>query len=263
MTLTDLRAPALAVDNLHIAFGGVTAVDGFSLEAECGAITGLIGPNGAGKTTTFNACSGILRPDRGDIQLLGQTVTNFGPARRARLGLGRTFQRMELFASMSVRQNVSMGPDARFGGNSAWRQLRGTTLEKQKVSAATDDAIHVCGIERLADRSIGELSTGQRRLVELARVIAGGFEVLLLDEPCSGLDRSESDAMAELLLRLVAERGTAILLVEHDMEVALAVCSKVFVLDFGKPLFHGTPSEVRRSDVVRRAYLGDELGDAV
>lgn len=257
-----MSTPALVVEDLRVRFGGITAVDGFSLKVEQGAITGLIGPNGAGKTTTFNACSGMLRPAGGEVRLLGQSVTNFTPARRARMGLGRTFQRMELFGSMPVRDNVAMGLDARFGGNNILRQLRGTTLEKEQVAHATQEAIALCGIGHLADHTIGELSTGQRRLVELARVVAGGFEILLLDEPCSGLDRSESDAMADLLVELVARRGIAILLVEHDMGVALRICAELFVLDFGRPLFHGTPHEVRESDEVRRAYLGDDLGGA-
>lgn len=258
-----MSGPSLRVRDLRVAFGGVTAVDGFSFDAEPAQITGLIGPNGAGKTTTFNACSGALRPSGGTIELLGRDVTKVGRSRRARMGLGRTFQRMELFASMSVWENVAMGRDARLGGNRPWSQLRGTASEQAQVAAAADEALDLCGIEGLRDRGVATLSTGQRRLVELARVIAGGFEVLLLDEPCSGLDRTESDHLAELLVRLTDERGVAVLLVEHDMDVALRVCSQVYVLDFGQPLFQGTPEEVRGSEAVRRAYLGDALGEAV
>ncbi len=258
-----MTTPALRVEDLRVTFGGIRAVDGFSLEAHLGQITGLIGPNGAGKTTTFNACSGTIRPAAGRIELLGHDVTRRSPSRRARLGLGRTFQRMELFTSMSVRDNVAMGPDARLGGNRPWSQLRGSASEKTQVADQTDEALALCGIDHLAGRGVAELSTGQRRLVELARVIAGGFEVLLLDEPCSGLDRTESDDLARLLVRLVDERDLAVLLVEHDMDVALRICRQLFVLDFGKPLFAGTPKQVRDSELVRRAYLGDELGEAV
>jgi ABC-type branched-subunit amino acid transport system ATPase component len=249
---------ALHAEGLVVRFGGITAVDGFSLQARTGEVTGLIGPNGAGKTTTFNACSGVIRPNEGRVDLLGHDITTAGPAERARLGLGRTFQRMELFASMTVRENVALGREAGYAGRHPWRQLWSPAAQRAEIAAAAAEALERCGISDHPDRQIGTLSTGQRRLVELARVVAGRFSVLLLDEPCSGLDRTETAALGDLLLELVTERDLAILLVEHDMEVALRVCRRLFVLDFGRPIFDGTPAEVRASDIVRKAYLGDE-----
>jgi ABC-type branched-subunit amino acid transport system ATPase component len=251
---------ALAIEGLTVDFGGLRAVDGLDLTAAAGEITGLIGPNGAGKTTTFNACSGFVRPSAGTIQLLGRDVGGLDVAARARAGLGRTFQRMELFGSMPVRENVELGVEAAAAGRNPLRQLRPRRAERHLAAQAADDALARCGIADLADRSIASLSTGQRRLVELARVVAGSFRVLLLDEPSSGLDEHETDAFAELLLELAAERDLAVLLVEHDLPLVLGVCSLVHVVDFGKLLEVGTPEQIRSSDRVRAAYLGAEEG---
>lgn len=253
-------ATGLEVEGLHVRFGGVTAVDGLDLEAPIGRITGLIGPNGAGKTTTFNACTGVVKPTAGRVRLFGRDVTDSDTADRARSGLGRTFQRMELFSSMTVAENVALGREAAYGGRNPWRLLRGSAAERRDIRAAAGESMVVCGIEHLAHHHVGSLSTGQRRMVEIARVIAGRFEVLLLDEPASGLDRSETDSLGQLLARLVEERGLGILLVEHDMDIALGVCEWLYVLDFGKLLFSGTADDVRGSELVRTAYLGDDLG---
>ena len=249
-------APALAIEGLTVDFGGLRAVEGLDLAAAAGQITGLIGPNGAGKTTTFNACSGFVRPTSGTIRLLGRDASGLDVAARARAGLGRTFQRMELFASMPVRENVELGHEAAAAGRNPMRQLRPRRADRHLAAEAATDALARCGIAHLADRSIGSLSTGQRRLVELARVVAGSFRVLLLDEPSSGLDEHETDAFAALLLELAAERDLAILLVEHDLPLVLGVCSRVHVVDFGKLLEVGSPEEIRASDRVRAAYLG-------
>jgi ABC-type branched-subunit amino acid transport system ATPase component len=246
----------LEVDRLSVAYGGLRAVDDLTLEAPQGRITGLIGPNGAGKTTTFNACSGLVTPAAGRVRLCGIDVTRHGTAARARAGLGRTFQRMELFTSMTVRDNVALGREAGQAGRNPWRQLRASAEQAAQTAAATSAALELCGIGRLRDRRAGELSTGQRRLVELARVIAGRFRVLLLDEPSSGLDREETEAFGEVLERLVVERRVAVLLVEHDMSLALRICTRLYVLDFGRLLFTGDPRAVRTSEVVRDAYLG-------
>jgi ABC-type branched-subunit amino acid transport system ATPase component len=246
----------LEVERLSVAYGGLRAVDDLSLDAPLGRITGLIGPNGAGKTTTFNACSGLVAPTAGRIRLLGQDVTHTGAASRARAGLGRTFQRMELFSSMTVQDNVALGRESAYAGRNPWRQLRGTVVQERETASATEAALELCGIGHLAGRRVGELSTGERRLVELARVVAGRFRLLLLDEPSSGLDHNESEAFGDVLLRLVADRNVAILIVEHDMGLALRICDRLFVLDFGRLLFTGGPDEVRGSEVVRDAYLG-------
>jgi ABC-type branched-subunit amino acid transport system ATPase component len=251
-----MTGTGLDVSSLVVRYGGLIAVDDVSLSASPGRITGLIGPNGAGKTTLFNACSGLVRPTQGSIRLEGRDITRTPLARRPQLGLGRTFQRMELFDSLTVRQNVELGREGVMAGSLPWRQLVGRRSEQRVVAAAADDALALCGLEALAGRPAGALSTGDRRLVELARVLAGGFRMLLLDEPSSGLDDGESEHFGEILIAAVRERGVGILLVEHHMELVLGVCDYLYVLDFGKLLFEGTPQEAVDSEVVRAAYLG-------
>lgn len=246
----------LTVSSLVVRFGGLVAVDDVSLAAPPGRITGLIGPNGAGKTTVFNACSGLVRPTSGTIHLDDRDITHMSMARRPQLGLGRTFQRIELFDSLTVRQNVELGREGALAGSMPWRQLLARRSEQQTVAAAADEALVVCGLEDHAERTAGSLSTGDRRLVELARVLAGGFRMLLLDEPSSGLDDRESERFGAILTDVVRERGVGILLVEHHMELVLAVCHHLYMLDFGKLLFAGTPAQAVTSDVVRAAYLG-------
>jgi ABC-type branched-subunit amino acid transport system ATPase component len=252
----------LTVTDLGVAFGGNQAVNGVSLEAPLGQITGLIGPNGAGKTTMFNACSGLLRPTSGRIEVLGRDVSRWTPARRARHGLGRTFQRMELVRTMPVRTNVALGAECRRVGSSPLRQVFTTPGEHRGMAEAAEAAIELCGLTALADRPVGALSTGQCRLVELARALAGGFSVLLLDEPSSGLDEEESARFGRILERVVAERGTGILLVEHDMSLVMSVCQHVYVLEFGMIIFDGTPAACQASPDVRAAYLGAEAEPA-
>jgi ABC-type branched-subunit amino acid transport system ATPase component len=248
----------LEVRDLSVRYGGNVAVAGVSLSAAMGRLTGLIGPNGAGKTTTFNACSGLLRPATGHVLLFDHDVTRLGPARRARRGLGRTFQRMELFTSMTVAENVALGREARLAGsNPLWQQVA-TRRQRSTVRDATTEALEVCGITDLADQAVENLSTGQRRLVELARVYAGDFRLLLLDEPSSGLDHTESEHLGRILRSLVSDRGVGILLVEHDMALVMNVCDDLYVLDFGRLVFHGTPAETQASPIVRAAYLGAE-----
>jgi ABC-type branched-subunit amino acid transport system ATPase component len=246
----------LAVESLTVRYGGLVAVDDVSLSVPPDRITGLIGPNGAGKTTLFNACSGLVRPSRGTIRLDGRDITRLPLARRPQLGLGRTFQRIELFDSLTVRENVELGREGVLAGSLPWRQLFSGRSDRQAVAAATDDALATCGLQPVADRPAGSLSTGNRRLVELARVLAGGFRLLLLDEPSSGLDDHESRRFGDILTSVVRDQGVGILLVEHHMGLVLSVCDYLYVLDFGRLLFEGTPDEAVASDEVRAAYLG-------
>jgi ABC-type branched-subunit amino acid transport system ATPase component len=250
----------LSVRELTVRFGGHTAVDRASFEAPMGRVTGLIGPNGAGKTTTFNACSGLLRPSSGTITLAGKDTSHRSPAARAQLGLGRTFQRMELFDGLTVEQNIALGREARLAGRHPFKQMRATRAERKAVRRATDEAVELCGLGALRREQVGALSTGQRRLVDLARVLAGDFSLLLLDEPSSGLDTSETDAFGEIVATVVAERGCGVLLVEHDMALVMSICAYLYVLDFGEMIFEGAPDEVRASELVRAAYLGSEAG---
>jgi len=253
----------LQVRDLRVAFGGLVAVDGLSFSVPLGRITGLIGPNGAGKTTTFDACSGLNRRVGGQISLRGKEMTRMAAPARGRLGLGRTFQRMALCDRLTVAENVALGRESGLGGASVLGQLAATRSQRADTRAAAWSAMELCGITDLAGTQAGALSTGQRRLVELARCLAGQFDVLILDEPSSGLDHAETEALARILRRTVEERGCGILLVEHDMSLVMDVCEYIYVLDFGKLLFEGDPPGVAASPEVQAAYLGYALAEAV
>ncbi|MQY31844.1 Vitamin B12 import ATP-binding protein BtuD [Nocardia sp. RB56] len=257
--LTQLRAAdgVFRARNLRVTYGGVVAVDGVHLEVPTGRITGLIGPNGAGKTTIFNACSGLIRAAAGDLTMDDRDLSRLSVAGRARHGLGRTFQRMQLFDSLTVAENVAFGAEAAMAGAAPLRHIFGQPGERRRVEVATEHALELCGLEEFRSTHVASLSTGQRRLVELARCLAGEHRILLLDEPSSGLDQTETRHFAEILRRVVDERNIGILLVEHDMSLVLSVCHKIYVIDFGKPIFEGTPREISTSPVVRSVYLGE------
>jgi ABC-type branched-subunit amino acid transport system ATPase component len=249
----------LVASGVVVRFGGLVALDGVNVQAAPGRITALIGPNGAGKTTMFNVISGFQAADEGLVTLDGLDITNMSRARRARMGLGRTFQRMELFSSLSVRENIALAVESLHVGDDPLTQLgvlSGGRAVRAAVAEATSELLASTGLESVADRLAGEISTGQGRLVELARALARRPRILLLDEPSSGLDVSESETFGQLLVDLVATRGLGILIIEHDMSVVLKICDPIYVLDFGKSLMIGSPTEVRSSDIVREAYLG-------
>jgi ABC-type branched-subunit amino acid transport system ATPase component len=247
--------PDLELTGVSVRFGGLQAVSDLSLRAAPGRITGLIGPNGAGKTTTFNAATGTVEYT-GSVRLGDDVLDRWSPAARAQLGLGRTFQRIALFDTMSVLDNVALGPEMLDAGRRVWRHAAGLRRERRAELAAAEQALDRCGISGLADRPAADLSTGNRRLVELARAIASPFRFLLLDEPSSGLDAAETERFAGLLEAIVDERGIGLLLVEHDMALVRAVCSYIYVLDFGALVFSGETADVLSSDVVKAAYLG-------
>lgn len=254
----------LEVVDLTLRFGGLVAVNELSLEAPTGRVTGLIGPNGAGKTTTFNACSGLIAPSNGTVRLDDRDIGSIGTSGRARLGVGRTFQQMQLFDSLTVTENVALGAEAPSAASNPIRHVIGRRGDRRRVASATQGALRLCGISDLANVPAGSLSTGQRRLVELARCLAGPHRILLLDEPSSGLDRAETAQFGEILQRAVRDRGVGILLVEHDMELVMSICDQIYVLDFGQLIFDGTPEQVIASPVVQAAYLGTVAdGDAV
>jgi branched-chain amino acid transport system ATP-binding protein len=235
------------VESIRVRFGGHIALDEVSLTAEEGAVTGLIGPNGAGKTTLFNVITGVQRAERGSVLINGRTVTTLAPHRRARLGLGRTFQRLELFGSLTVHDNIRVAA-------SLHRQWSSSRADPGRVAS---ELIERLGLEQLADERSDTLSTGSGRMVELARCLACDPQVLLLDEPASGQDDDETLRFAQVLTELTAV-GMTILLVEHDMELVMNVCRRIHVLDFGQLLASGTPEEIRTDPTVRGAYLGDE-----
>jgi branched-chain amino acid transport system ATP-binding protein len=235
----------LEVLSVSVSFGGLKALIDVSLDVEAGQVTGLIGPNGAGKTTLFNAVCGLQVPDRGRIELDGRNITALKPYQRARLGLGRTFQRLEVFGSLSVYDNVLVAADAQRGRN-------GNTTDAR---AAAAEILELVGLRSVARTRADQLPTGQARLVELARALATGPHLLLLDEPSSGLDETETDELAKLLDAVTA-RGVGVLLVEHDVELVMRVCKRIHVLDFGSILAVGTPTQIQNNADVQHAYLG-------
>jgi len=255
------QAPAvvgeLAADGVTVRFGGLVAVDGVSVAARRGRITGVIGPNGAGKTTLFDACSGLNSLSSGQVLLGDRDVSRRRPSVRARLGLGRTFQQVQLCEPLTVEENVRIGSEAGMVGASAFRHVFRSQPQRRGTDVRTAEAMELCGIWPLASHRVDALPTGQRRLVELARCLAGNFSILLLDEPSSGLDQGETQAFGRLLRRVVTERAVGILLIEHDLSLTMGICDDLYVLDFGKLIYQGTPAAARESSQVRAAYLGD------
>ncbi|HEY5172831.1 MAG TPA: ABC transporter ATP-binding protein [Acidimicrobiia bacterium] len=235
----------LEVEEVVVQFGGLLAVDDASLSVPAGCVTGLIGPNGAGKTTLFNVITGLQPPSRGRVLLEGADVTRRRPYRRARLGIARTFQRLEAFGSLTARENVLVALEMR----------RRWATSKYDPGKVADELLGRVGIASVADTRVDSLPTGSARLVELARALATEPKVLLLDEPSSGLDEQETDALGVLLHELTAG-GLAVLLVEHDMPLVMEACSHISVLDFGRVIAQGTPSEIQADPSVQRAYLG-------
>jgi ABC-type branched-subunit amino acid transport system ATPase component len=255
---TPASRRALEISDLTVRFGGHEAVSHVDLVAPQGAITGLIGPNGAGKTTFFNACNGLQRLSSGRVGLYGRDVTRASPSRRAQLGLGRTFQRFEVCEVMTVRRNVALGSEARAAGSQPLKHVFAGRAQRASIQAATAEAIERCGLSDVADEPMASMSTGRRRLVELARVMAAGFSFLLLDEPSSGLDEDETVQFGEVLRQFVSDRGVGLLLVEHDMSLVMSLCDRLYVLEHGRLIFEGSTHEARNSAVVRSAYLGDD-----
>jgi branched-chain amino acid transport system ATP-binding protein len=240
MALLDVR-------EVSVSFGGLQALSEVSIDVQVGHVTGLIGPNGAGKTTLFNVITGLLGPNSGWVELDGRDITRRKPHQRARLGIGRTFQRLETFGSLTARENVLVAAEMRRG----WSHDR-----KHSPSVVADEILERVGLQEVAEDRVDRLPTGTARLVELGRALATQPRVLLLDEPSAGLNESETATLGSLL-REVAGSGLAVLLVEHDMSFVMGTCERIHVLDFGRIISVGTPTEVQGDETVRAAYLGE------
>ncbi|HUC03752.1 MAG TPA: ATP-binding cassette domain-containing protein [Acidimicrobiales bacterium] len=248
--------PLLSVRGVGKSFGGIHAVHDVSFDVKAGEILGLVGPNGAGKTTLFNCICGQLRNELGEIEFDGRSLIGLPTYRRARLGIGRTYQRVEVFTDMTVHEHLLVAVRAHRGESRLWRDLLNlsapTSFELDTVEATLD----LVGIGSLANTSVNALGLGNCRLVELARALAGYPRILLADEPSSGLDLHETAELAAVLRTVQRERGTAVLLVEHDLSMVSEVVDRVVVMDLGAMLAEGSFDEVMRNPSVRTAYLG-------
>jgi len=242
-----------------VRFGGVVALSEVSLAVAERSIVGLVGPNGAGKTTLFGVLSGILTPTRGSVFLRGRDVSRDSTLARARGGLARTFQRTELFADLTVREHLILGHRARHGRPRLIADLLGrATGDRAAERDRVDELLRVLGLTGVAERPARTLPLGTGRLVEVGRALATDPAVILLDEPSSGLDVHETEQLASTLRRARDERGVALVLVEHDLDLVLGLSDVVSVLDFGIMIASGTPEEIRADPRVRAAYIGDE-----
>ncbi len=253
-----MNAPLLLAQGVTKRFAGICALDHVDLDVHQGEMIGLVGPNGAGKSTLFACLSGMLLPDHGRVTFAGNDVTRLSIHRRARLGFGRTFQRMELFAGMTVRDHLIVAQRVRHRSGGLARDLLG----QGRVSTAEHDAVLATvdlvggGLPGVIGQPIESLGLGLGRLVELARTLIAEPRLLFLDEPSSGLDQTETEAMAAVLRRVQNERGTTIVLVEHDLATVQTLCTRLFVLDHGVRIAAGPTAEVLAEPRVREAYLG-------
>jgi ABC-type branched-subunit amino acid transport system ATPase component len=255
--------PVLTATGITVRFGGLTALSDVGLEVPPGTIVGLVGPNGAGKSTLFAVLSGLLRPAAGRVFLHGDDVTSASAQARARNGLARTFQQPELFMGLTVREHVVLAHRVRFSRQRLWRDMvdpRSILPPSKEENDRVDGLLELLDLTHVARASVGALPLGTSRLVEIARALATRPDVVLLDEPLSGLDMRESENLASVFQRVVAsdDRRVSLLMVEHDVATVLSLSSRIFVLDFGELIASGTPAEIRSNAAVRAAYLGDE-----
>ncbi|MCD2118858.1 MULTISPECIES: ABC transporter ATP-binding protein [Rhodococcus] len=241
------ETPILETRGITVRFGGHVAVKDVSLGIEPGTVTGPIGPNGAGKTTLFNPITGLQRPTVGKVFLDGRDITSLPPYKRSRMGMARTFQRLELFVSLSVRDNLRVAGDIH---NANGRN-------KIDLDEEVDRLLELTGLADIASTDVSDVPTGLARVVEVARALMTSPRVLLLDEPASGQTEQETEAFAALL-RDLADSGLAICLVEHDIPLVMKICSRIHVLDYGAVLASGVPDEIKNDPAVINAYIGTE-----
>jgi ABC-type branched-subunit amino acid transport system ATPase component len=257
---TPRDAIALAARDVSVRFGGRNAVDDVSIEVRAGEVVGLIGANGAGKSTLMNAVGGFV-PATGEIDLLGRRIDRWSPARRASAGLGRTFQSAELFQDLTVRETIQVALEARERTNLtaalvAWPTNRG---RERRKTAEADELIAFLGLGRYADAFISNLSTGTRRICEVACLLALDAQVLCLDEPTAGVAQRETEAFGPLLLRVREELGAAMLVIEHDMPLIMSISDRVYCLEAGRLIAEGSPQAVRNDPLVVASYLGTDV----
>lgn len=258
---TATTMPYLECTDVTVRFGGVVAVNKVSLKVPPASIIGLVGPNGAGKSTLFSVLSGLRRPNHGRVLFEGNDITHMSAARRARLGLARTFQHPEMFSGLTVREHLQLAHRVATDRSRLWTDMvtcRGFRRPDKDETERIDLLLKGLTLGHIADRPVAGLPLGMMRLVEIARALATNPKVLLFDEPSSGLDAQETDQVMRVFELAVQRRGVSLLLVEHDVAMVLSLCNYVHVLDFGVKIGEGTPDEIRQNKEVRAAYLGDE-----
>ena len=257
------HSPLLEFENVSLSFKGVKALTNVSFNVNPGELFAIIGPNGAGKTSTFNCLNGVYRPQEGDIRWEGQSTLGLRPDKIAELGIARTFQNIELFAHMTVLENLLLGRHVRtrtsWLAGSVW--LGKAKREEMDNRAKVEDIIDLLEIESWRKYPVALLPYGIQKRVELGRALAMEPRLLLLDEPVAGMNLEETEDMARFILDIREELGIAMILVEHDMGLVMDIADRVMVLDFGTPITTGPPADVQRHPEVIRAYLGEEFGD--
>jgi branched-chain amino acid transport system ATP-binding protein len=246
----------LRVIDVTKTFGGITAVDSVSFDVHSGESVGLVGPNGAGKTTVFNCICGQLQPQRGSVELAGKDLLEMPTYRRARLGIGRTYQRVEIFPDMTVRDHLLVAERARRRQGRLWKDLCNRSDPTPEEDQRVAEVLELVGIDDQAESPVSTLGLGSCRLVELARALVADPVLLLADEPSSGLDVHETRELSQVLQMLQRERGMAVLLVEHDLSMVASVVDRTIVMNLGAVIAEGTFDEVMADASVRQAYLG-------
>ncbi len=255
-----MNAPVLVAEGIRVAFGGIAAVDDMTVEVHPREVVGLIGPNGAGKTTLFEAISGFITPSAGSVRLNDADITALPVHRRVQLGLSRGFQDARMFPSLTVLDTLMVAQErhARRTSDLSGELLRlpSARATERRSRTVAEAMVERMGLERYRQTYIGELSTGTRRVVELAAVLSQEPSVLLLDEPTAGITASETEAFAEVLRREIAGTGMSLLLIEHDIPTVTKLCDRIYVMEAGRPLTSGTPAQVAADDRVLHAYFG-------
>jgi len=251
----------IVVENLHRHFGGFHAVDGASMEIRKGSITGLIGPNGAGKTTLFNVIAGVLPPTSGRVSMAGEDITGLPPHELFHKGLLRTFQIAQEFSSMTVRENLLVVPGGQSGETlwNTWFRRRAIANEDRALSERAQEVLEFLTIDYLADEKAGNLSGGQKKLLELGRTMMVDAQIVFLDEVGAGVNRTLLNTIADAIVRLNRERGYTFCVIEHDMDFIAKLCDPVIVMAEGKVLAEGTAADIMKNEQVIEAYLGTGL----
>jgi branched-chain amino acid transport system ATP-binding protein len=251
-----MKDTVLKIENLTMQFGGVTAVDNFSMEINKGEIVALIGPNGAGKTTAFNAVTGVYQPTAGRITLLDENITGLRPDEVTLRGIARTFQNIRLFSSMTVFENVLTAHHLRRTSNIFSATFRLNRAEEKRMREDTDALLHQVDLYDLRDEMAVSLPYGKQRLLEIVRALATKPKLLLLDEPAAGMNPQETDELGEFIRRIRSEFDLTVFIIEHHMNLVMKISDRIYVIEFGKQIAEGVPEEIQNNQAVIDAYLG-------